>query len=227
MSFAAHIIDFIQHLQFPVSLPPGIEVMHPFEDAGTITVCQRFYQKYYPDNHHRWMIIGINPGRFGGGVTGIPFTDPIRLQDACGIASPWPRRQELSSVFIYHMIRAFGGPVAFYAKFYITAVSPLGFTKAGKNLNYYDDKQLQQNITPFVADCMAKQLRFGIHRNVAFCLGEGKNYQYLVKLNAEQQFFDVIVPLPHPRFIMQYRLKRIEEYTDHYLQQLGSVVNGQ
>jgi hypothetical protein len=43
-------------------------------------------------------------------------------------------------------------------KFYISAVSPLGFVIEGKNLNYYDDKVLQQRIQPFVIDCMEKQL---------------------------------------------------------------------
>ena len=49
----------------------------------------------------RHLLLGINPGRFGGGVTGIPFTDPIRLQNVCGIENNFEKKQELSSVFIY------------------------------------------------------------------------------------------------------------------------------
>ena len=36
------------------------------------------------------------------------------------------------------MIEGYGGPEKFYSKFYFGAISPLGFTMDGKNLNYYD-----------------------------------------------------------------------------------------
>ena len=39
---------------------------------------------------------------------------------------------------------------AFYANYFIGAVCPLGFMKDGKNINYYDDKKLQQAVTPFI-----------------------------------------------------------------------------
>jgi hypothetical protein len=215
------ILQFISQLDFPVRLPHGIAVMHPFQDAATMKVCKEFYHKFYSDNHPRRMIVGINPGRFGGGVTGIPFTDPIRLKQDCGVDNDWPPRQELSSVYVYEMIKAFGGPKRFYGKFYITAISPLGFTRDNKNLNYYDDKTLQENIKPFVIDCFEKQFAFGIDRSTAYCLGDGKNFQYLSKLNKEHKLFDTIIPLSHPRFIMQYKLKSKQEYIDKYLQELN------
>lgn len=166
------------------------------------------------------MIIGINPGRFGGGITGIPFTDPIRLKNKCGIDNTWAQRQELSSLFIYDVINAYGGTKKFYKNFYITAVSPLGFTRHGKNLNYYDNKELQKSIKKFVIECMNKQLQFGINKEIAFCLGDGKNYKYLSKLNEEVKFFERIIPLSHPRFIMQYKLKKKDEYIQSYIEKL-------
>jgi len=220
MNFAENILSFISQLQFPVSLPPGIEVMTPFNDAATMQACTLFYKKYYNDNQPRRMIIGINPGRFGGGITGIPFTDPIRLQNNCGIENSWVKKQELSSLYVYEVIEAFGGVDLFYKQFYITAVSPLGFTQKGKNLNYYDDKKLQADIRPFAIECMKKQFRFGIDRSVAFCLGDGKNFSWLSRLNAEEHFFETIVPLSHPRFIMQYRLKKKQDYIDDYIRKL-------
>ncbi|MDQ6755476.1 MAG: DUF4918 family protein, partial [Bacteroidota bacterium] len=158
--------------------------------------------------------------RFGAGITGIPFTDPIRLKNICGIDNHFQQKQELSSLFVYDIIHAFGGAEKFYKHFYVTAVSPLGFTRHGKNLNYYDDKHLQNNIKDFVIDSMKKQLKFGINTDVAFCLGDGKNYKYLTKLNDEQKFFDKIIPLSHPRFIMQYKLKKKDEYIQSYLDKL-------
>lgn len=221
ITFSDHILSFIKTLTFPFLLNDEIEVMNPFSDSYALSLCETFYKRYYSDTDHRMMIIGINPGRFGGGVTGIPFTDPIRLQKNCGIENVLAKRQELSSLFMYEMINSFGGVNIFYKKFYITAVSPLGFTKNNKNLNYYDDKDLQKNIKNFAIDCMNKQLQFGINRSVAFCLGDGKNYKYLSYLNKEQKFFDKIIPLPHPRFIMQYKLKMKKEYIQYYLQHLN------
>jgi hypothetical protein len=213
-----HILDFYKQLLPPPGLPTGVEVLLPFNEASVITTFRAFYDKYYADANPRYAIIGINPGRFGSGVTGVPFTDPIRLQSDCGIENSFAKKQELSSVFMYEMINAFGGPEAFYSRFYITSYSPLGFVMGGKNLNYYDDKSLASTIEPFAVACMNEQLAWGIHRTVAFCLGDGKNFAFLSKLNTKHQFFEKIIPLSHPRFIMQYKLKSKQDYIDKYLQ---------
>ncbi len=218
---SSQILNFLFNLQFPIALPPGVEVMSPFTDEETAKVVRIFYEKYYNDNNPRYCIIGINPGRFGGGVTGIPFTDPIRLEKECGIENKWQRKQELSSVFVYDMINAFSGVEAFYNKFYFTAVSPLGFTRAGKNLNYYDDKVLIDRIVPFAVECFRLQIAWGLHTSVAFCLGEGTNYKFLSRLNTTYKLFDKIVPLSHPRFIMQYKLKTKDVYIDKYLEEFS------
>ena len=89
-------------------------------------------------------MLGINPGRFGAGITGVNFTAPRQLKENCGIDHPWGNSSELSAEFIYEMIAAFGGPAKFYADYFIGAVSPLGYMKDRKNINYYDDKKLQQ-----------------------------------------------------------------------------------
>jgi hypothetical protein len=47
------------------------------------------------------------------------------------------------------VINAYGGPAVFYKRFFIGSVCPLGFVKNGKNINYYDDKELQQTVTAF------------------------------------------------------------------------------
>ncbi|TDW99616.1 uracil-DNA glycosylase family protein [Dinghuibacter silviterrae] len=216
MALSTHILGFLRHLAWEGKLPKGVEVLYPFSDPEVWTVCEAFYKKFYAGGP-RTLMIGINPGRFGAGTTGIPFTDPIRLKDPCGIDNPWPARQELSSVFMYEMIHACGGPEAFYGKVYITSVSPLGFTLDGKNLNYYDDTHLLKTIEPFAVDCLRKQLSWGMNTAVALCLGGGQNFKYLEKLNSRHHFFEKIVPLPHPRYIMQYRLKHKEAHIREYL----------
>lgn len=221
MKRADQIIDFLFNLKYPFKLPAGVGVLDVHKDDEVKKICTSFYKKFYNDSGKRRIMIGINPGRFGGGVTGIPFTDPIRLENECGIQNNWQKKQELSSVFMYEMMKAYGGANVFYKDIYISSVSPLGFVKGGINLNYYDDKKLKQQIEPFVIDCMEKQLQFGIKTDVAFCIGEGENLKYLSALNDKQQWFKEIRSVPHPRFIMQYKLKTKQDYIDRYVATLN------
>ncbi|HWB28107.1 MAG TPA: uracil-DNA glycosylase family protein [Chitinophagaceae bacterium] len=223
MYLANNILSFLSNIQLPFTLPAGVEVLDVHKEAAVQNVCRQFYHKFYNDNAPRHMLLGINPGRFGGGVTGIPFTDPIRLQNDCGITNDFQKKQELSSVFIYNMITGFGGPNAFYKKFYISSISPLGFIKNGKNLNYYDDAALKKIVQPFVVDCISSQLHWGLKRGVCFCIGEGENLKYLAALNEKHGWFNSVQGLPHPRFIMQYKLKQKEKYVEEYLLRLKSV----
>lgn len=195
--------------------------MNPYHDNNTLEVIQFFYQKFYNDTGERIFIMGINPGRFGGGITGIPFTDPLKLEKNCGIHNNLQKKSELSADFIYRMIEGFGGPKKFYEQFYIGAVCPLGFTRHGKNLNYYDIKELQDSLNDFIVQSIQRQLTFGINRKVCYCLGEGENFKFLSRLNHAYNFFQQIIPLAHPRFIMQYKRKEIDTYVGIYLEKLS------
>jgi hypothetical protein len=224
--FAEKIISFCMELDFNGSLPKGISLMNPFRDnPEVLSAVSQFYRKFYNDNKTRHLILGINPGRFGAGLTGIPFSDTVRLKEKCGITIPGLKSFETSSVFIYKMIDRYGGPEKFYGDFFISSVSPLGFTSAGSkgkeiNYNYYDSKELTESILDFIIASLKKQLEFGIERDVCFCLGMGKNLKFLSKLNSEYHFFEQIIPLEHPRFIMQYKSKSKQSYIDNYLEKL-------
>ncbi|TAD86656.1 MAG: DUF4918 family protein [Bacteroidetes bacterium] len=214
---------FYRKLQAPEGIPLGVKLLYPFSEPDVWPLFTAFYKKFYADVQPRFAIIGINPGRFGGGVTGIPFTDPIRLQQDCGIENSFPKKQELSSVFMYQMMAAYGGPAAFYKRFYITSYSPLGFVAQGKNLNYYDDRALAAATELFAAQCLQQQIEFGIDTSMAFCLGDGKNFSFLQRLNAKHRFFEAIVPLSHPRYVMQYKLKSLHSYIERYLQAFATI----
>ena len=224
MTFADKILSFYQQLNIKVKLPQGVVVLNPYQTKEAFTYCQRFYKKYYDDVNHRTIIFGINPGRHGGGITGIPFTDPVKLEQNCQITNPFNKKPELSADFIYKMIEGVGGPQKFYHHFYISAVSPLGFTLDGRNMNYYDSKELQSALRPFVIDSLEKQLAFGVNREICYCLGEGENFRYISKLNSEFNFFGKVIPLAHPRFIMQYRRKKITEYVNDYKEKFSAIM---
>lgn len=221
MTFADNILAFFQQLHITADLPAGVEVLNPYKDEGATELCRQFYKKYYDDKQQRVLILGINPGRHGGGLTGIPFTDPIKLEKFCDIPNTLQKKAELSADFMYTMITAFGGPTMFYQKFYFSSVSPLGFTMSGKNLNYYDIKELQTSLRDFIIHSLKTTLSFGVNGSVCYCLGEGENFKYLNRLNSDLQLFKDIIPLAHPRFIMQYRRKRVNEYVADYLTKLN------
>ncbi len=218
-TFAQQLIQFYGQLKVP-PVPKDIQVLHPQPASQVMETVIKFFQKFYNDDNPRRLMLGINPGRFGAGITGVNFTAPKQMRQNCGIDHPWGNGTELSAEFIYEMITAYGGPATFYGAYFIGAVSPLGYMKAGKNINYYDDKHLQQAVAPFIADTLQQQVNIGFDRTICFCIGGEKNYRFLSALNEKQNFFQQIVPLAHPRFIMQYRRKKKDEYIEDWLRVL-------
>src|SRR5689334_7755498 len=210
------ILTFLSHLSLDVKLPGGVVAMNPYRDPYTFSLCQTFYQKFYNDNKERVLLLGINPGRFGSGTTGISFTDPIKLENNCGIPNTLQKKPELSADFIYMVIDAVGGPEAFYSRFFVSAVSPLGFIKKGLNINYYDVPALQKAVTPFIVKSIGQMLDLGISRSKCFCIGEGKNFVFLDLMNKQHGWYGEIVPLAHPRFVLQYRSTKVADYVDIY-----------
>ena len=223
------LIHFYRSLQPPKNLPKGIGVLFPQKDKQVIELVKKFFEKYYKDDNPRTLLLGINPGRFGAGITGVNFTAPKQLKEVCGIDHHLDLRSELSAEFIYDMIHEYGGATKFYKEWFIGSVCPLGFTASpnpseggalGKNLNYYDDKKLLLAITPFIIDCINKQVRIGFNTKKCICIGGEKNFKYLSGLNKEHKWFGEIIPLPHPRFILQYRRKQKDRYIHQYLSAL-------
>lgn len=215
-SFSKKAIKYYLNLSAPKQLPAGVQIMNPYENEEVKTIVNKFYEKFFNDNKKRTFIIGINPGRFGGGITGIGFTDPKTLHDSCGIKNSFDKRHELSSNFIYSMIENFGGVKKFYSKYFITALFPLALIKNGKNYNYYDNKKLYNILKPEIISSIKKQIEFGASDKLAVSLGK-KNFLYLKELNDEIKFFKKIEFLEHPRFIMQYKRSQINFYIKKYL----------
>jgi len=220
-TFAERAIHFYHNLQIIDSLPSGSEVLNPYEKPWVKDIVTAFFTRFYDDQLDRVLVLGINPGRFGAGITGITFTDPIRLEQDCQIPNGFEKRAELSSRFIYEVIKAYGGCQAFYQHFFLSAVSPLGFVRDGRNLNYYDDKDLEMALGKFIESTLSGQMDLGIKKDKVICLGEGKNMKYLENLNGRLKLFEEVISLPHPRWVMQYRFKRKEEFIGKYLEVLG------
>lgn len=215
-------------------LPRGVGLLDPFNGPNASEVRRivtTFHRKYYGDDRQRVLMLGINPGRLGAGSTGLSFTDTKRCESDLGITVRGLRTHEPSSDFFYRMVRAAGGPAAFYDLVYVHAICPLGFVKeqAGKgpiNLNYYDDKALEQAVTPFVERWLRKLVGCGMRTDLVYCIGTGKNAAYFGKLNERLGLFDRIVALEHPRYIMQYKAKQLDTYVLKYTSALAAAAEG-
>ena len=215
-TFGDRALHFYTTLSAIDGLPSNIQVMNPYATPEIRRYVELFLRKFFSDHRERVFVFGINPGRFGAGVTGVTFTDPVALERFCGIPNQLEKRREVSSEFVYAFIERWGGVEKFYRDFFLTAVSPLGFTRNGTNYNYYDDQRVFDILKPFIVRTLKDQLALGARHDAAILLGKGKNQRMFEELNQEHGFFKRLYALEHPRFIMQYRRKRLLEYLEKY-----------
>ena len=218
--FADRLRSFLTTFPAPVALPPGVVAANPYGTQPARGLLTEFAQKFYADDRPRVAVLGINPGRFGGGTTGIAFTDPVALADTCGLPNELPRRRELSSEFVEQVIGALGGATAFYAQFYVGSVYPLVLLKDGLNHNYYDSPALVGALWPALADSLRQQVALGFRRDVVVSLGR-RNATFLRKLNQQEALFEEVIELDHPRFLMQYKRRQLVDYVAKYAEVLG------
>jgi hypothetical protein len=191
----------------------AVSPLLPYQEEECKRVRACFYSKYYNDTKKRQLWLGINPGRFGAGITGIPFSDPVHLKEICNIDNSWDMKTELSAAFIFEVIQAMGGPEYFYNKVFIDSICPVGFTKDGINFNYYDKPKFFQEIKTKLNNHLSKLEERPLLEKVVI-IGKGKNEDHFKKLD---QPFSKFVSLPHPRWIMQYRRKEKEQWIDRYV----------
>ncbi len=226
MTIAKNILSFNEKLSHQApSVPYGFEIINPFigENKDNIAkITEIFYQKYYNDNDHRYIILGSSPARRGTSITGVPFEDATRLISETGIKIENFSINKQSSNFLYDVIMRYGGFERFYNKFYMNFVCPFGIIKKNLNgnwvnCNYYEDKELKKSLYNFIIESLHEQIKIGINTSKCYCIGSGENYNFLLQINEKYRFFDTIIPLEHPRFIMQYNSKNKESFIEKYL----------
>lgn len=228
-TFAEQILQFNQGLSSETfNLPTTFKVINPFngEQKELIkSITTKFYQKFYNDSRPRRMILGSSPARRGSAITGVPFEDAEHLQTETGIFINEFYINQSSQGFLYDVMKKYGGYEKFYTDFYMNFVCPLGLVRINSNnkevnCNYYEDKKVQEILKPFIINGIKDQISFGIDTSICYCIGSGENYRFLSNLNSEYHFFNQIVPLEHPRYIMQYNSKNKEKFIEKYLNSL-------
>ena len=128
--------------------PPVTHVYNPLVYAWA---AQAQYIERYAGTRKQVVLLGMNPGPFGMGQTGVPFGEVARVREFLGIEAPVLRpsvehparpvlgfactRSEVSGSRLWGMIEArWGTARAFFADHYVANYCPLLFMEAsGKN----------------------------------------------------------------------------------------------
>ncbi len=223
--FGRFVEHFLSNVTVGVELPADVQVLRPYTDPEVRRVLRLMCRKYYAGGHPRVGVWGINPGRFGAGVTGLSFTDPWAVAHDLGIPTTLEGRRELSAEFISRVIAAYGGAQKFYRDVYMSALCPLGFTRHDVNINFYDDVQLAKTIRPKIIEWMSQALDAGVRRDVTIVLGAGKLRSFMEKHIRTDVGLAEVVYLDHPRYIMQYRRRDVEAYVELYVETIRSCCN--
>ena len=228
-AFSEKVIDFDKELgKVTLEIPKSYKIINPYRGRNKKQVFQLvklFYGKYFNDNNKRRLILGSSPARRGSAITGVPFEDAQNLQKETGISIENLHISNAASDFLNEVIDKYGERTKFYHDFYLNFVCPVGICKTSSkgnqvNCNYYENKQVEEIVTPLIISALKTQINFGIDTSVCYCIGSGQNYQELSKINKKWRFFQKIVPLEHPRFITQYHPEDKEKYLHKYLNSL-------
>ena len=227
---AQEILEFNDSLgRVSLEVLKGFNLINAFNGVNKDTikrVLHKFYTKYYNDTDKRFMILGSSPARRGTALTGVPFEDVNHLQKDTGVSIDAFGANKRSSSFLYEVMEEYGGRQKFYKRFYMSFVCPLGIEKINLkgnwvNCNYYENVALKKCLHSFIVDSLRRQIDFNIDTTVCFCIGSGETFKFLTNINNKHHFFNTIVPLEHPRFIMQYNADRKEEFMQKYVNTLS------
>ena len=228
-TFSEKVFQFDEELSnVEINLPEPYKIINPYSGRNkkqVLQMVQIFYQKYFNDTNKRHLILGSSPARRGSAITGVPFEDASNLQKETGISIANFHVSKASSNFLNEVIDKYDGRTKFYHDFYLNFVCPLGICKTNSkgnqvNCNYYENKRVEEMLTPFMVSALKTQINFGIDTSVCYCIGSGQNYQELSKINKKLHLFQKIIPLEHPRFVTQYHSEDEEKYLTKYLNAL-------
>jgi single-strand selective monofunctional uracil DNA glycosylase len=141
-------------------------VLNPLDYAWT-------NHRAYLERHGRagveGVLLGMNPGPWGMGQTGVPFGDPAHVRDFLGISGPVERpagehercpilglespRAEVSGARLWGGVRrSFGTPERFFERFFVVNYCPLLFLNE-RGANVTPDKLPGSWMKPVLAAC--------------------------------------------------------------------------
>lgn len=177
---------------------------------------KRYYEKYVSKNKPKIVLCGINPGRFGAGLTGIPFIDFKSLSKMLNDINRTETEQ--SAQFFFRVIEKIGKE-RFYQNCYVTNISKFGFAEQGKsrNVNYYD---LPKNTQRWLLDRFCEEMNF-INPNIIIPLSQNVEHSLNLLKDEGKLSFNIGERINHPSWVMTYRKNDediwIKKYCDEIL----------
>lgn len=177
-----------------------------------------FHKKYIQPNRPEIVICGVNPGRFGAGLTGIPFIDFDSLSKML------PRIKyfdsEKSAKFFFSVVQAFGIE-QFYQKFHVTNISWYGFSMIDKekNVNYYN---LPVDVQKHLFEKFVEEMNF-INPKIIIPLSKDVQNQLLILKSNEQIKAEITPNLNHPSWVMTYKRNEVELWKEKYIHLLKNI----
>ncbi len=175
-------------------------------------IAEQFWQQYVPEPLPQTVIVGLNPGRLGAGLTGIPLLDFRSLANLLP-DTQLPRNETEPSANFFHRVVQNIGAEKFYREFYVSNVSAVGYVRDNKNCNYPDlpdaaQRIIEQRFLDEMAVLAPKRI-----------IALGREVEATV-----QRLFSggsvTISHLPHPSWIMTYRLREAQSWVRRYTQML-------
>ena len=175
-------------------------------------IAEQFWQQYVPEPLPQTVIVGLNPGRMGAGLTGVPLLDFRSLTNLLPDAR-LPRNDTEPSANFFHRVAQHIGAEKFYRQFYVSNVSAVGYLRDNKNCNYHDLPDAAQQI---VEQRFRDEMAVVAPKRI---IALGREVEATV-----QRLYDDgairISHLPHPSWIMTYRLREAQSWVRRYTQML-------
>jgi uracil-DNA glycosylase len=155
-----------------------------------------FHKKYVQPNSPKIVMCGINPGRKGAGISGIPFIDTNSLSKMLPDISNL--KSEKSAKFFFSIVEELGIN-EFYKNVHVTNMSWFGFYKLdkGTNLNY---NSLPIEIQNVLIDKFVEEMDF-INPDVIIPIGDIVNWELLFNLKVKNRInAEIAQRLYHPAY---------------------------
>ncbi len=198
----------------------NVKILSDFIDNKNNII--EFHKKYVEPNSPKIVICGINPGRNGAGLTGIPFIDFESLSNMLPDINKKDREQ--SANFFFSVIQQFGIET-FYKYFYVTNISWFGFSRIdkSKNVNYYE-KDISTEIAICLIDKFVEEMDL-INPDYIIPLSKTVLYELESLKNQQKIRAEIGTCLNHPSWIVTYRRKDVITWRQKYVDTLSKYVD--
>lgn len=180
---------------------------------------EKYYDKYVDFDSDKIVLCGLNPGRFGAGLTGVPFIDFKSLSKM--LSNIKKDDGESSAQFFFELVKKFGIE-KFYKICYVTNISKFGYSKksSAKNVNY---PKLPNSAQDWLFKRFIEEMNL-IKPKVIIPLSDDVAKTLKVLTQAQQLDYKIAPKLNHPAWVMTYKKKDKNLWLQKYYETIMSLI---